>query len=255
MTNYTLSVAGRALISGDLAINNGGNVVTNQLAILKNLSDYMSDQNPIEVNAVAWQDVNPPTRPNKGDTIPVTTGWQNYLKKIQTASAYKWLITPYTLWINRTDFRCECIGAGYGNFIEIIGQSLDGNYYQIRSSKYDADLVNYDPAVFNWYNFPQLFGKCTARRKDNTILNVGAGLDVYMPIIKKTPTLWVAAADVELFPKYPIGVSGYVLYGASVYGFTGAGDMLLPLRIARKPGELIHPTEWHLQTGSVIPPV
>lgn len=254
MTAFTLSVAGRAPIVGDLEINNGVNVITNQLAIVNKLSDYMADPRPIEVNAVAWQDSNPPTRPNKGHTIPVTTKWQTYLQKIQTAAAYKWLVTPYTLWINRTDWQCECIGAGYGNFVEIIGRSADGKYYQIRSTPYNADLTSANPAVFNWFNFPQLFGKCTARRKDGTILNVGAGLDVYMPIIKQTETLWVYAAEVELFPAFPNNIVGYVLQGASVYGYSIFHE-LIPLRLARKAGELIEPLAgWSLKTGSVIPP-
>jgi len=32
------------------------------------------------------------------------------------------------------------------------------------------------------------------------------------------------------------------------------GADMQPLRLARKPGELIHPTAWKLNTGSVIPP-
>ena len=257
--NYTLSVQGMRPISGSLNAPtvpvDSALVVRNQLAIVSKLETYMADPRPIEVNAVAWQDADIPTRPNKGHTIPVTNGWRRYLQKIQTAQAYKWLVEPYTLWINRTDWMCECIGAGYGNFVEILGKSLDGQYYEIRASAHNANLDTTDPAVFNWKNFPQLFGKCTARRKDGTILNVGARFDVYMPIIKQTPKLWVYAAEVELFPAYPAGVTGYVLDGASIYGYTGANGPLLPLRLARKPGELVEPyTGWHLKTGSVIPP-
>ncbi len=257
--NYRLSVQGMKPISGMLdaptapAPVDSALVVRNQLAIVSKLETYMADPRPIEVNAVAWQDADLPTRPNKGHTIPVTNQWRRYLPKIQTAQAYNWLVEPYTLWINRTDWMCECIGSGYGNFVEIIGKSPDGQYYEIRASAYNANLDTTDPAVFNWFKFPQLFGKCTARRKDGSILNVGAGLDVYMPIIKQTETLWVYAAEVELFPAYPTGVDGYVLQGASIYGHTKS-DQLIPLRLARKAGELIEPTDWHLKTGSVIPP-
>ena len=158
--NYTLSVQGMKPISGVLdaptAPVDSALVVRNQLAIVSKLETYMADPRPIEVNAVAWQDADIPTRPNKGHTIPVTNNWRRYLQKIQTTKAYNWLVEPYTLWINRTDWMCECIGSGYGNFVEILGKSPDGQYYEIRASAYNANLDTTDPqyltgSVFHSY--------------------------------------------------------------------------------------------------------
>ena len=85
-------------------------------------------------------------------------------------------------------------------------------------------------------------------------MNVGDGLDCYFPNMKRTAHLWISANDVELFPPLPAGIRNYALDGASVYGWDGL--QYHPLRLARKPGELVHPrSDWTLQTSSVIPPV
>ena len=49
-------------------------------------------------------------------------------------------------------------------------------------------------------------------------------------------------------------ITGYCLQGASVYGH--AADMDIPLRLARVPGELLHPCpEWKLNEKPVPPEV
>jgi hypothetical protein len=201
---------------------------------------------------VAFNDQDYPTIYGKGHTIPVMDNWRTFLPKIQSDAAYRWVVQPYMLWINRTDWMAESIGAGYGNFLEILHTTPDGQWHEIRALDYDMDTSALDPQVFNWRVRPTLFGKCTARRKDNTILNVGNGLDCYFPNMKRTARLWIHSRDVELFPELPAGQS-YVLRGASVYSWDGA--TYTALRIADRPGQLEHPTEWRLQTGSVIPPV
>ena len=240
-------------------------LIYNRLAIVSKLESLFLDPRPIEVNAIAYQDADIPVSPTKGHTIPVLPAMQEYLKKIQSPQAYKWVFAPWMLWINRsyvgdgTDATdkdavpmAECIGAGYGNFIEIIGEvtTRAGKFYEIRCFNHD-DPMRYSP-LLTWYNRPTLFGKCTARRRaDGSILNVGDGLDCYFPNIKRTNHLWISAADVELFPPPPYGVLNYAVQGASVYGWTGWE--YIPLRIAERPGQLEHPTDWKLQTGSVVP--
>lgn len=225
-------------------------VIHNKLCIVKKLIDYMQDPLPIEVNAVSYNDQDIPTVYGKGHTIPVGMNWRTYLPKIQSEAAYKWVVQPNMLWINRDDFAAECIGAGYGNFLEII-QTV-GAWHEIRALDWDMDTSRLDPLYFNWKVRPTLFGKCTARRKDGTILNVGTGLDAYFPNMKRTARLWIHNSDIELFPELPQGLY-YVLRGASVYSWDGS--TYTALRIADKPGQLEHPTEWRLQTGSVVPPV
>ncbi len=231
-------------------------VIRNRLAIVSYLSDYMADPNPIEVNAIAFQDADVPKNKTKGHTIPVLQNWRTYLPKIQSAQAYHLVTTPNHCWINRDDWMCECIGAGYGNFVEIL-QSVRTNgglFHEIHASAYNMNLSQTNPKTFKWETHPHLFGKETARREDGTIINPGAGVDCYFPIIKRTRHLWIHDDFVELFPPLPAGASGYCLQGASVYA--AMADYDRPLRLARKPGELIHPYPgWKLQTGSVIPPV
>lgn len=227
-------------------------LIYNRLAIVSKLETLFLDPRPIEVNAIAYQDADIPVSTTKGHTIPVTQAMQDYLAKIQTPEAYRWVVQPRMLWINRDDWMAECIGAGYGNFIEIIGEvsTKAGKFYEIRCFEYN-DPMKYSP-LLTWYNRPTLFGKCTARRRaDGSILNVGDGLDCYVPNMKRTNHLWISAADVELFPPPPFGVLNYAVQGASVYGWTGWE--YIPLRIAEKPGQLEEPTSWHLNTGSVVP--
>ena len=219
-------------------------VIKNRLGIVSFLSGYMADPLPIEVNAIPFNDMDVPKGLGKGSTIPVLPTMQKYLQKMQSAEAYRWVVAPRMLWINRDDFRAECIGAGYGNYVEIIGET--DNFFEIAALAHDDPML-YDPLTFNWRTHPHLFGKATARRKDFSIVNVGAGLDCYIPIIKQTPHLWIHKSYAELLPPR---LDGYILHGASVY----TADMQ-PLRLARKPGELVHPSAtWRLSTGSVIPP-
>lgn len=260
----------------DIRIYNDGSVevvnqrpiplIYNRLAIVSKLESLFLDPRPIEVNAVAYQDADIPLSVTKGHTIPVLPAMQEYLKKIQSPQAYKWVFAPWMLWINRayvgdgTDATdkdvvpmAECIGAGYGNFIEIIGEvtTRAGKFYEIRCFNHD-DPMRYSP-LLTWYNRPTLFGKCTARRRaDGSILNVGDGLDAYFPNIKRTNHLWICAADVELFPPLPAGILNYAVQGASVWGWDGT--IYHPLRIAERPGQLEHPSAtWRLSTGSVVP--
>ena len=251
---------------GSVSVNQKMPLIYNRLAIVSKIESLFLDPRAMEVNAIAYQDANIPVSPLKGHTIPVLPAMQNYVKKIQSRSAASWVLAPWMLWINRayngdgTDATekdllpmAECIGAGYGNFIEIIGEvtSRAGKFYELRCFEYD-DPMRYDP-LLTWQNRPTLFGKCTARRrKDGVIMNVGDGLDCYFPNMKRTAHLWISANDVELFPPLPAGIRNYALDGASVYGWDGL--QYHPLRLARKPGELIEPTAWRLQTGSVIPP-
>lgn len=272
--NYTLTVEGRKPITGTLDApvvpSVGPLLITNKLAIVSRLETLFLDPRPIEVNAIAFQDADIPVSPTKGHTIPVMQGWRDYLRKIQSPEAYRWVFAPYMLWINRTYVgdsledepkdavpMAECIGAGYGNYVEILRTvtSKGKVYHEIKASHYGMGTSQLDPAKFNWRTHPTMFGKCTARRKsDGSILNVGDGLDAYFPIIKRSPYLWICGDDVELLPPLPAGMTHYALEGASVYGWTGSE--YIPLRIAERPGQLEHPHPgWRLNTPSVIPPV
>ena len=212
---------------------------------------------PVEVNAEMVFDYPTedfPVNVGKGHTIPVGQNWRSYLPKIQSLAAYNMVVTPNHLWINRDDWMAECICAGYGNLIEIRQTVINkaGKFHELKCLSYDFDTTRINLTLFNWQTHPTLFGKETAR-KGTRIMNPGAGLDAYFPNIKRSPKAWVRAEHVELLPPLPDGFINYAVYGASIYAYDGL--TYVPLRLARKPGELLHPYPgWKLNTPSVIPP-
>ena len=239
------------------------NVITNRVAIVNRLPDQFIDPLPIEVNYCKLHDT---LHPTKGDSITVYPSTLRHMAKIQSAGAYGWTVRPFMLWTNRrydgdplgsklgevyngTDvdkyLRAECI-TGYGNFVEILDEI--GEFYEIRATPTDIDWDQFDES-FNWFNYPCLWVKESARNKKipPDIFNVGNGYDAYFPLLKASPKLYILKSSVEVLPPSPDG--GYILQGMSVYT---AG--MQPLRLARKPGELIYPRDdWKMQTAGVIP--
>lgn len=235
-------------------------VIKNRVGIIKSLPDHFADPRDSEVNVTALQDNFPyPKSVLKGDKITVYPSIMRHMKKIQSAEAYDWTVRPFMLWINRNYIgdslgggddpdplpRCECINA-YGNFVEIIGE-VNG-FYLLKALSNQTNFDQFDTS-YNWFNYPTQWVKQSARNKKipPDIFNVGDGFDAYFPMIKEEPNLWIYSGDVELLPPSPDG--GYILQGMSVYT---AG--MQPLRLARKPGELLYPTAgWSIQTRGVIP--
>jgi len=233
-------------------------VIRNRVAIISHLPDHFADPLNIEVNSTPLHDT---VHPTKGDTITAFPSIMRHMAKIQSAAAFGWTVRPFMLWTNRrydgdplgSKFgedgvdrfpKAECI-SGYGNFVEIIGEV--GEYYQINATSNQDDWDLFDES-FNWFNYPHLWVKQSARNKaiPPKIFNVGAGYDAYFPLLQAKAGLWILKKDVELLPPSPDG--GYVLQGMSVYT---AG--MQPLRLARTPGELIYPTSWRINTAGVIP--
>ena len=234
-------------------------VIRNKVAIVTHLPDHFADPLDIEVNSTPLHDT---IHPTKGDTITAYPSIMRQMARVQSAAAYGWTVRPFMLWVNRrfdgdplgSKFgeagvdrypKAECI-TGYGNFVEIV--NTVGDYYQINATKNTIDWDQLD-ASFNWYNYPHLWVKQSARNKATPpkIFNVGSGYDAYFPLLQAKAGLWIFKKDVEVLPPSPDG--GYVLQGMSVYT---AG--MKPLRLARKPGELIYPLDgWKMRTAGVIP--
>lgn len=237
-------------------------VIRNRVAIVSNLPDHFADPLAIEVNSTKLHDS---LHPTKGDTITVYPSTLRHMQKIQSAGAYGWTVRPYMLWTNRRRIgdslgppweqkdgspadkylRAECI-TGYGNFVEILDEI--GEFYEIRATRTDIDWDQFDES-FNWFNFPCLWVKESARNKKipPDIFNVGHGYDAYFPLLKASPKLYILKSSVEVLPPSPDG--GYILQGMSVYT---AG--MQPLRLARTPGELLYPLAgWKMRTAGVIP--
>lgn len=235
-------------------------VIQNRVAIVSHIPQFYEALR-LEVNNTPLHDT---VHPSKGHTITVYPATLRHMQKIQEPLAYKWTVVPNNLWTNMRWYgdpfgapwvnkdgsavnkylTAECI-TGWGNFVEIVGEV--GQFYEIRATRTDADWDNFDVS-FNWFNYPCLWVKQSARNRKipPDMFNVGVGYDAYFPLIKATPKLYILKSNVEVLPPSPDG--GYVLQGMSVYT---AG--MQPLRLARKPGELIYPTAWKIKTAGVIP--
>ena len=183
---------------------------------------------------------------------------------------------PFMLWVNRpylgdpfgstydegadTYPMAECITSS-GNIMRVLGETP--THYEVEAWPVDQDISRYDPAQFNWHNYPWIFFKATARTRDGVIQNVGSGLDVYhINVRKPTNRHYIHKSRLSLFTRPPFTVSyqsqlhtviDYLFIGASVYGITDA-DQRVPLLIADKPGQRDYPTAWRGPGQTVIPP-
>jgi len=229
---------------------------------------------PYEVMAAAVSDADIPVRVMKGDKI-LCRQWFNIMSQIMTAPALKWATEPHVLWINdrykgdshwpETDPQgnapsdaepiSECI---YYPCNFIAWDYRVGDWFHLLA--YDSMSPPTNPYTDNWINKPWLWGKAQARNIEGTkIINVGVGLDVYLPLIKKTPHTWMHLSQLELFPALPYTLGdgqiivSYQVQGADVIGQTQAGTFIYLRKVGKFTGTS-EPYNWHLQTRSVIPP-
>ena len=205
----------------------------------------------------------------KGSPILVVDGWYHYMKKLMTQKAWEWWgVWPNMLMKNRYDdhwanpetfpgklphFECILLPC---NFV-----ASDKSTYQYSRiiSRSSTNVPQLDPEKNNWFYEPWMFSKATMHTVSGNVQLVGNGFHVYTPIIKQAAELWIETSFVEWFPSLPrdvtyegkkIRITGYALLGASVYGVSE--DMDIPLRLARVPGECIHPCpDWSLQEKPV----
>jgi len=208
----------------------------------------------------------------KGDVMVVSDAWYLYMRKLMTDAAWHWWgITPRMLMINReskwfdeasTEMpKFECIALPC-NFIATDYFINDFAHVLSRDSQH-FDVSKLDPQKDNWYYYPWLFWKATAHNDNGDVWLVGKSLHVYTPVIREEPDVYIQKNFVEWFPPLPMNVTyqghvyritGYCVQGASVYGHADAFDV--PLRLARAPGECIHPCpEWSLKEKPVPPEV
>jgi hypothetical protein len=222
------------------------------------------------VMAAAVNDQVPyPMKITKGDTIPCRAFFP-FMSKIMTIPADRWAKNPHVLWINKRFFEdidwpdydaqgnppdasepvCECIE--YPMNIVAYDYRI-GDWFRLITYKNTEPPL--DPMTDNWFMKPWLWGKAQALSKDGlTVTNVGDALHVYLPAIKKSVSTWMHLSQLELFPPAPLESRGYILRGASIFMNTAQG--IKALRLARAPGELIHPYPgWSMSTRSVIPEV
>jgi hypothetical protein len=236
---------------------------------------FMFPDHSNEVMACAVQDS--PSGINKGSTFPIDRSWFRYLDNFHTQAGSSWLWTPRMLWCNR-DFVGDSLGSklsdgadpepviecitGPLNIRRVIGETL--NHYEVWSLPVSEKTSNYDPRVFNFYNFPWIFWKAQARTIRLEVQNVGSGLDVYhMNVRKSAGRQWMSKQHLTLFQDPPFTVryapglhyvTDYMFLGSSIYGITDE-DKRIPLLLATRPGQFEFPTDWRCTGPTVIPEV
>ena len=193
-----------------------------------------------------------PERELKGSVLFVELATRAYLQKIQTQEAYSTVVAPHFQWINRDDWKAECVAGGYTNFVEILETQTNKAgemYHRLATIPAKFDYAGKFAGNFSWITHPTLFHKLVARNiTDFHLSKPGNALDCYQPIRNSltAPNLWVNARHVELFPER---AGGYRVRGASVYG----ADMT-PLRIVTYPRTTVELNGFHLETPANIPP-
>lgn len=207
---------------------------------------------------------------NKGSTIKIETSMFDYLDKAHnhTASASNWMRTPFMLWINRPYVGdplgstlasgadpqpvTECITAS-GNILRVLSETE--SHYEIYAFPMSESLSKYDPAKFNFKNYPWVFFKATARTRTGVLQKVGAGLDVFhMHIRKPANRHYIHKSRLSLFTLPPFNVNyggmlhnvlDYQFVGADIYGVTNTGR--IPLLVNKT-----YFTEWR-GPGQAVP--
>jgi hypothetical protein len=240
-----------------------------RFAIIKHLPDAMSDPTwKTEVNVCGMADTVIPVSKMKGSPVLFLPDKQMIARKMQTEAGYRWAARPGSGMIIRHYIgdvtgataddgadpipKIECVN-GFGNFLKITEtvKTRGGLFHRIEALPYNGDASKLE----SWFTKPWYWMKMTARTPSGQIFNVGDGIDSYLPLLRRTSYLWIHNDFVEIFPVLPPeGVGGYILLGASI--FMQTIDGIKALRLARTPGELIHPyTGWAMQTRSVVPEV
>ena len=198
------------------------------------------------------------------------------MSQIQTAPALRWAIEPHVLWINdryKGDSAWPDVDP-QGNAPSDAEPISECIWYPCNFIAYDYrvgdwfHLLAYDSLspptnaqTDNWFTKPYLWGKAQARTIEGTkIINVGSGLDVYLPMIKKTAHTWMHFSQLEMFPELPFTLDDgnviirYELQGTDVIGQTQSGTFLYLRKVGKFTGTS-EPFGWHLATRAVIPPV
>ena len=249
------------------------------------LGIIMQDLRPSELEAAEQQptgqvvqareanDTPKPFGNTKGSPILVVDDWYHYMRKLMSQKAWEWWgVWPSMLMKNRDDdhwanpetypgklphFECILLPCNF------VASDKKTNQFSRIISRSSVNVPPLDPAKNNWFYEPWMFSKATMHTVSGNVQLVGNGFHVYTPIIRQAPEIWIETSFVEWFPALPMTVTyqgkahvitGYCLQGASVYGHAENED--IPLRLATKPGECLHPCpEWILRELPVPPEV
>ena len=191
----------------------------------------------------------PADKEGKGHTILYDKSWFDYMARIMTPQAYH-------LWTNISGQNFN--PGGWPNKGENI--SFPGNFYGLdyigpthariicRNSLKAPSGLN--PLYDNWLHDPTNFHMSVMVNNKGDVKLMGSGLYVYTPVVKRVPERYIPLSKIELFPALPFDViyegyletvTGYCVWGTSVFGHTLTRD--IPLRLVGQDRVAVHPCE------------
>jgi hypothetical protein len=134
------------------------------------------------------------------DDVPLDHRWDEYLRALNSARGYKFIMWPPAGWFNRND-SADSLGFG-GNVVEIL--EIVNESAKIKA--YDFKKKPPDPENWNFQKHPELVHKFTVITKDGGVTNPADGIDVYIFVIGRKD-LYVPLSRLEMFPRLPVDIS------------------------------------------------
>lgn len=124
------------------------------------------------------------------DNIELFTEWESFVAVLNGWRSYKFLVSPPAGWRNRDTF-IDTLGFG-GNFVEVL--NIVGNSAQIKTMVLGDKKkpIVPDPSRMNYKTKPTLIHKFTVITRQGKIVNPADNIDVYVPLISRTGSLWVS---------------------------------------------------------------
>lgn len=213
------------------------------------------------------------------DDVPLDDKWRAYLKELNSARGYKFIISPPAGWFNRNQM-ADSLGFG-GNVVEIV--EIANGAAKIKRFHYKDNPPPADS--WNYEEHPELIHKFTVISPTGQVVNPANDIDVYVFVIGRGD-LYVPLVRVEMFPslpkdvtvnlskafglnvreepsmsskvvqKYParkqVTVSEYALRGSSVWGRTDKGWIALCWYPSN--GRPNYYTTWKMKTEPPVAP-
>ena len=134
------------------------------------------------------------------DDLKLGPAWTAYIKGLNSAPAYKFIMSPPAGWFNKNTNADTLSFAG--NIVQVKG---------IQNGSALVDTFNLedsppDPARFNFESRPDLVHKFTVITKQGNIVNPADGKDVYIFVIGRRQ-MYIPLNRLEFFPTLPAEIT------------------------------------------------
>lgn len=146
---------------------------------------------PLWISAGLW---------GEKDDLKLETAWMEYLKQLNSAAAYKFILWPPAGWFNQND-RADTLSFG-GNIVQVKGITKGAAHV----STFELEDRPPNPARVNFETRPDLVHKFTVITRRGSIINPGTGLDVYIFVIGRKP-MYIPLNRLEFFPRLPVEIT------------------------------------------------